>query len=265
MASMARSGETLLLKILNIHNNVKVVHNLFEKERQLDCIAFEKLKKYKGLTVDPTDPVFKHYSLKNNDILLLKQGTWQHQYIFKGFVLCRNPVSVFSSLKEYDSNEKGYNKNTNFWFNNNERLIRWSNDMDKKLNSHLYNKSPLNQFCLFYNYRMEHLFNLNLPIIRFEDFIIDPHSNLQKICDILNINFNDQMLQFDKFYKKGSMGHGQNTLSSPINTEVLNKYKKNINQKEFEYIKDNTRSIICKYGYTLKNMEIQLYCTCLLF
>jgi hypothetical protein len=258
MASMARSGETLLLKILACHDKVKVVHNLDAKDDLKKEKTFETLKNYQKDKVFRLNALFNHYELKKGDVLLLKQGVWEHKYPFNGFVLARNPISIYSSLKVYDRNLEQYDADTNFWFNNNERLIRWSKSMNEELMSELMNAPPFEQFVKFYNYRMGYLFKLNIPIIRFEDLVNETKETLIKVCEILGVEFQPKLMESHNFYGEGLIGHGQNDLSKPINKDVLEKYKCNINIEEFEYIADNTKEVSSKYGYSFEKGEIIL-------
>ena len=50
-------------------------------------------------------------------------------------------------------------------------------------------KEPVEQFVIFYNYRMDDLMKTNLPIIRFEDLILNTKNELERVCSFLNINF----------------------------------------------------------------------------
>ena len=125
MASMARSGETLMLKILAIHPDIKTVHNLEKEDVIYKEKAFQFLKTYKKTSISRNHKNFKPYSLNRKQILLLKQGVWKHEFPFLGFVLSRNPVSIYSSLKAYDRRLPEYNEYNNFWFGNEERFLRW--------------------------------------------------------------------------------------------------------------------------------------------
>ncbi len=256
MASMARSGETLLLKILGVHEKVAIVHNIDAVDNQDKERAFQYLKQYKDDRISRLDPIVKPYSLKKGQILLLKQGVWQHKHPFNGFILSRNPISIYSSLKSYDKKMPEYDPIENFWFNNNERLLRWSKDMDEGLFNSLKGKEPIEQFVTFYNYRMGYLAQLNKSIIRFEDLVNDTEKTIVKVCDIIGIPFSPSLLQSHNFYEKGLIGHGQNDLSKPIDKSVLEKYKLNVAEDEFDYIVNNTSEVSSKFGYEFKNREV---------
>jgi hypothetical protein len=256
MASMARSGETLLLKLMNAHDRVVIVHNLSEQDTVYKNKAFEFFKTFYINKISKKHKIVKPYKLKGNQVLLLKQGVWKHKKPFMGFILSRNPVSIYASLKAYDKLHPEYDSENNFWFENSKRLERWMNDMEPEKTAWISKQNPIDQFCSFYNIRMNDLHSTGLPIIRYEDLLTDTQEVLQKICATLNIEMDDAMLKSHEQYESGAVGHGQNDLSKPIDTSSLFKYKKNVTQEEFEIIKEKTQVVHEKFGYELKESEV---------
>jgi hypothetical protein len=253
---MARSGETLLLKILAIHPKVQVVHNLdaiddFNKEK-----SFQFLKNYEKKSISKNHQLFLHYNLDKRRILLLKQGVWKHKAPFNGLVLSRNPVSIYSSLKRYDKNLFEYDPINNFWFGNEERLNRWSLDIDVTLIQNMKDQDPVVQFCKFYNNRMAQLLELNLEIIRYEDLILDTENTIQKVCDMLNIRMNNKLLKSHEYYDPNIVGHGKNVLSKPIDDKSLYKYKENVTIDEISTIKKMCKSVYERYNYSIENNQV---------
>lgn len=253
---MARSGETLMLKMLATHDNVKVVHNLDKNDDEAKERAFQFFKSYSKNKISRKHPLLKTYSLKKNDVLLLKQGVWKHRYSFNGFILSRNPVSIYASLKAYDKNEKGYDEESNFWFGNEVRLSRWLKDIDESYVDLIKGKKPEEQFVIFYNLRMGNLLKTGLPFINYEKLITETETILVDVCRFLNIDFNKNLLESHKYYEKGLIGHGQNDLSKPIDTSSLYKYKSNVTEEEFNFISEMTKEVHSKYGYSIKSNEI---------
>jgi len=258
MASMARSGETLLLKMLGAHSQVKIVHNLQVEDDNNENRAFEFLKTYAKTRIRRNHKLFRHYNLKSNDILLIKQGVWQHSFPFIGFVLARNPVSIFSSLKAYDKDTIGYDPKRNFWSKNEKRLLRWSKDISKNLYNELLKKEPIEQFVIFYNYRMLSLLKLNIPIIRYEDLITNTEREIIGLCNILKIDFHEDMVYAHKQYPKGTIGHGKNDLSQPVDKSTLDKYRKNVSLEEFNYIARHAYKVYKQFGYQLADYAIKV-------
>ncbi|WP_157503226.1 sulfotransferase domain-containing protein [Mangrovimonas xylaniphaga] len=256
MASMARSGETLMLKILAVHPDVRVIHNL-DKEDDLHSVkAFEFIKNFEPKQISRRHKLMQPYHLKRNQIILIKQGVWKHQYPFDGFILSRNPVSIYSSLKAYDKKAEGYDEATNFWFGNVERFKRWLNGIQPEIIEELIAKSPIEQFVDFYNLRMGELLNTDIPIVKYEDLIVNTEDTLRKVCSYIGIQMDDSLLNSHKFYKNGLEGHGQNDLSKPIDASSLHKYKLNVTEEEFNFIKENTLNVHKGYGYELHQGEV---------
>ncbi|WP_308992666.1 hypothetical protein QLS71_012980 [Mariniflexile litorale] len=258
IASMARSGETLMLKTLAVHPEIVVVHNLDKNDDIVKTQAFEFLKSYKKESIPRNHPVIKPYNLSKSQILLLKQGVWKHPYPFKGFVLSRNPISIYASLKVYDKDLPEYHDKDNFWFGNKERIFRWLKDIDKESIPLFKRKTPVEQFCMFYNLRMKQLLDTKLPIIRYEDLILNTEVTLKKVCGLLNVGMDKKLLSAHDFYGSGLEGHGKNDLSKPIDTSSLTKYKKNITKFEFDYIAKNTFHVYNQYGYKIVDFKVDL-------
>lgn len=257
MASMARSGETLMLKILASHSKIKVVHNLEEIDNPKKDATFIFLKSYSKKEVIRYKSNFSHYGLRSGDLLLLKQGVWEHKYPFKGFILSRNPFSIYTSLKLYDKDDDLFDIENNFWFENKKRLIRWSKDIDFDLYENLKDKKPIEQFCMFYNRRMGNLLNTGLPIIKYEDLVSNAEETIQKVCDILVVEYENQLLDSHLNFEYGKIGHGKNDLSKPINSDSIHKYVKVLNRSEIEYIKENCKTVYSNYGYYFSNKKLK--------
>lgn len=256
IASMARSGETLILKILAIHPDIKVVHNLDKNDDIVQSLAFEFLKSYRKEIISRSHPVIKPYNLNKHQVLLLKQGVWKHPYPFKGLILSRNPISIYASLKVYDKELQEYHEEDNFWFGVEERLLRWLKNIDEESIPLIKNMSPVEQFCLFYNIRMKGLLMTNLPVIRYEDLILDTQLTLIKICKIIGVKMDEKLLVAHEFYEEGKTGHGKIDLSRKIDKTSLNKYKEIVTDEEFELIMNKTKDVYSKFGYELKNNEV---------
>lgn len=259
MASMARSGETLILKILNEHSKVHIVHNLDQNDSQQEQEFFHFLKSYKPHKISVFNKhVKKLQNMSSKKLFLIKQGVWKHNYEFKGFVLVRNPIAIYASLKKIGIEEEG--EENLGWLAIMEKIKRWGSDMDKSFSEKFDQlpQVPPEQFVFFYNLRMNQLINYNKLIVYYERFVDQPQKELDRILGELNLNNEAGLLDSHLKYKVGHIGHGNNDFSRAIDNKSLEKYKYIITQDEFDKIKSGTKNICSKLGYNLNWNEITL-------
>ena len=255
IAGMARSGETMLLHILSKNSSVNIVHNMRKKDRMYEEYFFRYLSKFPNKSINRFYPLALPYKIKKNDVLIIKQGVWEHRYPFFGIILTRNPLSIFSSLREYDS-KNGMNWEYNWKYYRLPRLISWLKDIDKSLIISFKNKSPIEQFCLFYNRRMSSLAKLNHPIIRYEELVLEPEIQIKKICEYFKIDYEEKMLFFDN---KNKIGHGKFDPNRSIDTKSIEKYFSYLNANEMDLIIESTRNISNLFGYKFnKNRTLNI-------
>ena len=258
ISSMARSGETLLLRSLASHPQIHVSHNISKVDSIYEKELFSFLKTYPHQKIRITNRFLKDKNLKSDSVLLIKQGVWEHKYPFRGFILSRNPVSIYASLRMFDAMELGNDLDKN-WYKNEERMLRWLNDIAPELKIHFVHKNPIDQFCLFYNRRMGALIKTGLPIIYYEHFVMHPGQILKAILSIMNISFDECVLHSHTLYKNGNIGHGNIQLDKYINTSSLKKYQSIVSKQEFDKIVKKTKDVACnQYKYNFSWNEITI-------
>jgi hypothetical protein len=82
--------------------------------------------------------------------------------------------------------------------------------------------------------------------LRYEDLITNPESHIKKICDFLNVKFNENMLNppvVDSSYKTKS--------TKGFNKESLDRWRKHISPVDKYWITLLTKRSMIKYGYKL--------------
>jgi len=100
MASFSRCGETLMLRCLNAHPDIHVVHNLkAPPESKEDFGLFRLLQKYEPATIERDNAIVQAAGVGNAKIIVVKNAVWEHAHPFEGFVLARNAFSVTESFK----------------------------------------------------------------------------------------------------------------------------------------------------------------------
>lgn len=194
IASMARCGETVLLRSLASHSRIHVVHNLGEREEAHSLRLFEYLKHYRKTKIRCLHPYVRPYNVLSDDVLVLKQGVWEHRFPFRGIILSRNPVSVYASLRNYDAQDGSASDLDALWQYNAERLSRWMRDIESLLVDEMLSLAPVEQFCLFYNRRMGALAQLGVPIVHYEKLAADPYIVLATVVHAMGLDFEDSML-----------------------------------------------------------------------
>jgi hypothetical protein len=252
MASMARSGETLLQRQLNTHTKIRIAHNLNKGDKFYEQLLYKHLKKRKNQLISSKHLYALPYRFKKDEVILLKQGVWEHKHPFKGFILSRNPLSIYASLKVYDDGDKSL-QGKNAWHYNEQRLIRWMYNIDSKLINNLTGLSQIDQFSLFYNRRMGGLIETGLPVVFYENFVQKPRDELKKILSYLNLEYEPQVIDAHKKFSNSDIGHGNIKLSRPIDTSSIYKYKDILTNDEISEISEKVKEVAFEYGY--KNDE----------
>lgn len=257
MASMARCGETVTLRNLSFHPRIKVVAQVDAMDSKENMQLFDFLKGWTNTEIPLDNEYLQSINPSVDDIILVKQGIWEHRASFNGFVLVRNPVSVYASLLEYDKNggHKSWLNNmlTAVFTDNNqnkERMLRWMQDIDKNLIPYMENIDDISLFCAFYNRRMMPLINLGLKVIHYERLVTDPACYFKIILKEMHLPFDYSVLHAHKNYSAGTIGHGKSDLSISINTDSLDNYR-SIGHRTFDRICALTYPTWSKFGYVM--------------
>ena len=252
IASMARSGETVLLRTLAAHPLVRVVHNLTKAETSNSVALFDFMRGFKGRRIERNHALVRSFGLKSGMVLVIKQGVWEHRFPFSGVIMSRNPVSIFASLLNYDTKHESGSCLEDSWRGNRGRLSRWMQDIEPAMVDQLGDMEPIEQFCAFYNRRMGQLLETGCPFVRYEDFVTTPEDVLKKITAEMHIDYDPGMLSSHKDYGEGEQGHGKNDLSRPLSQDSLHRYRSVVTQKEFDTIVSLTLDVHKAYGYDMQ-------------
>jgi hypothetical protein len=249
MASMARSGETLVLRYLSRHPRLKIVHNLKVVDEAYETALFRYLKTSSETHLDLDHPLLEPYQLKTGQALVLKQGKWRHRYPFQGFILVRNPLSIYASLRTYDA-VPGKPLDETYPLMA-ARLRKWLKAMNPNALERFDSLLPVEQFCFFYRKRMEHFQSLDLPCVKYVDLVSSPEDSFHKICNAVNVPFEGSILSSDKRASEDKVGHGKHQMSSQINTASLDKYKTVLTAAEQKIIRRRAGPIAEAFGIQL--------------
>lgn len=97
MASIARAGETMISRCLNAHSKLQVLNEITDNETPKAKKLFKKLSRFEGESISVEELKKSGVDIPPGNTIVLKQGTWEHKYPFSGFILTRNPASVYAS------------------------------------------------------------------------------------------------------------------------------------------------------------------------
>ena len=251
VASMARSGETVLLRSLDAHSRIRVVHNLRSHDTQNQQALFEHLQRHEPQTIRIDHELLRGSGIRPDHALVLKQGVWEHPAPFRGVVLARNPASIYASLRTYDVAEHGDDLDANWRFNE-ERLLHWARAMDPLLERTIAGLPPLLQFSAFYNRRMMGLWETGLPVVHFERLIVDPEAALRAILAELGLAYEEGVARAHELYRPGELGHGHIELAAPFSDAPNRKYTEVLTREEFAHLAELTGATARTYGYHLE-------------
>jgi hypothetical protein len=88
--------------------------------------------------------------------------------------------------------------------------------------------------------------------VRFEDFIENQEEFLRKVCDFINIEFVEDMLDVSKSSEASDLTHRsalwQSNMSAPIKANV-GKFRKTLSLEEIELIESVCGDLMDRYGY----------------
>ncbi|MHA1381634.1 MAG: sulfotransferase family protein [Candidatus Helarchaeota archaeon] len=94
--------------------------------------------------------------------------------------------------------------------------------------------------------------------IRYEDLIIDPKKELKRICNFLNISYENKMLEFWKQSNKFIANHHSRKIFKPIDNSNAFKWKKELRNKEIIKYTYFAAKILKKFNYETNQKKISL-------
>jgi Sulfotransferase family len=221
LASLARSGETLVQRALAVHPQVQVVFDLLEPNSPQQLKLFELLRVWPGETLPRWQ--FERQVAPQTTVLLLKQGIFTPRHRAAGFGLLRNPYAAFVSLWHYEARRLGERgadavRNLLLWRQFREpRLLVWADAMQPALLPALRaERDPVRQFLLFWDMRVRQIVAEQRTLVHYEDFVVAPEAELRRICTAIGLPWDPSVLHSHRHFRPGQIGHGGIDLSAPI-------------------------------------------------
>lgn len=224
LASLARSGETLMQRTLSAHPRVHVVFDLYEPNTAAQIRLSQLLRVWPETKVPRAqiDRLLPGEVAPSADVLLVKQGIFATRHPTVGFGLLRNPYASFCSLWHYDARIAGRPAdaaaNLHHWRHmRQQRLLVWAEAMVPQLVPALQGeRDPVRQFLMFWRARVDQIVSQQSTLVHYEDFVHDPEVALRRICAGTGLDFDPALLEAHRLYRRGQVGHGGIDLGAPI-------------------------------------------------
>lgn len=262
LASHARAGETMLLKLLDAHPQIHVVSHVQKEEAECDIDFTNEIRQTGAQFISRQHWYVNLRNLHTSNVFLVKQGTWYTEYPFKGIVLVRNPFSFVQSMIEYNRleglNGRIYSVSRKRYSKTFRRLLRWTMDMSGDIHQKISKQNDvISALCIFYNHRVSELISYSKTIYRYEDVILNTKNELKNICKSIDIEFQENMIDAHLNYKKYPEGHGKNRLDRGVDEVSMEKWK-TLNKKDVSLIHELTSSVAENLGYRLKGNSLSI-------
>jgi len=91
----------------------------------------------------------------------------------------------------------------------------------------------------------------NMLLVRYEDLLTQPNESLQKICNFLSIDFEEDMLRFHQSSNKYIGQHHSDLIFKAIDDSNIIKWKKLLTQNEINMFQFVAGKSLKKYGYEI--------------
>lgn len=249
MASFSRSGETLTLRSLQAHPQIEVVHQIKKTDTPEDFSLFRTLQRSFEPSLPMDHPSVAHRDLKPDQVLLLKSAVWIHKAPWKGFILCRNPLSVVNSMR--------LTTNPDNIETQKQRLIRWARGIDPLLIPQIERVDNHVGLCILINRKMLADHASGNPIVHYERFVENPEKMLRKIIAHFGLEWDERVLRSHEDYSQGAIGHGNIKLDSAIHQGSQHSYQK-ISEEQRNEIYMYCAPVMNAYGYKYDGNTIEL-------
>lgn len=272
-----RSGTTLLRTMFDAHPNVciplehsNLIHlqykfgriKYWDKKRILSLFheftsnkmiqhwTYDKAKLKKNLLTAPQKSsfsdlikiIYSHYESvfpKNEQLIIGDKSPLNSLYLKKLYngaftdakfiYLSRDPRDIISSIKRLKF--KGFSPSINILAN------AWKQSVNQCF--YMLKKTPD-----------------KIHLVRYEDLINYPKKELLNICDFLNIPFDDNMLDYHNIkqnYSEDFIEKYQKKLLYPPDKNNLNKWRKELTDKEVRKIEYQCKNYMKKFNYEQSN------------
>ena len=250
MASFSRSGETLMLRCLNAHPKIEVVHQILESDTAEDLALFNHLMERRETTIPGDHPLLAHREMAPDAVLVVKNAVWIHAYPRVGFTLIRNPFSVIVSAHRH-TEKKDHSPHRN-------QQMRWCKAIDPIMLPYIKSGDIMDGYLALYVRKMLQDRRDGLPFLRYEDFVTDPATWLRRIVAHLGLDWSDRVMRSHEDYAEGEMGHGRIKLWRPVHANSKNRFKSALLPHQISRVYAFAHEVLAVYGYDWDGTEVAL-------
>ncbi|MBK8366606.1 MAG: sulfotransferase [Bacteroidetes bacterium] len=220
IVGMGRSGTTMLTNMLNLNPNVIAC-----PENEFVMFSFNDFKNKdftKETVIDEFVNLFEHKFSKiisfwkpgkelKQSILNLTEKSFANvcKQVYLNYPFAINNPENVTCIVDKNPIYSLYLNELNTLFPNSKYIILTRDYRDNALSRKKYSDKETSIYTLgaSWNYYYNCIFksvkknNLNHYIIRYEDLVNNPSDSLYKLCDFMELSFNDEMLNFQNLAK----------------------------------------------------------------
>ena len=251
MNSFSRSGETLMLRTLHAHRDLCVLHQLLHarEETEHQYNVFKEVKRRTPDTIELSAEEKNAVGARDKPVLVVKNAIFEVPRPHYGFVLVRNPFSVYASYRKLMGGVE----------NPRIQMKRWAQNIDGELLPIVEFGGFLEGFCALYARKMGALLNSGLPVIRYEDLVSHPERSLRALLGALQLEWDENVLHAHEAYPAGKKGHAGTDLSAPIsssNHDLLPELEEWERARVYSYVSGIARQYGYRFDFANRRLEI---------
>lgn len=242
-----RSGTTLLTRILSAHKDVFIqnelpLHTIFTKNVSREEIVKNIDKHFQIRYGEHIDSFLENscktaWGLKDPQLTEHLEALEQFIPESKFIIIVRDGRGVVNS---YIENKWGLGTNAY------TGALRWKTEVEQQVKFAEQNPKS----CL---------------IVRFEDLINDQHTQLLKICDHLEISFDQSMLDYHKDKMKYVTNKQNINTNKAPDAKLASKWKQSLTARQIDIINTYAGDALAKFGYIEQKSQRHLRATTIFF
>ncbi|MCU7951530.1 MAG: sulfotransferase [gamma proteobacterium symbiont of Bathyaustriella thionipta] len=109
-----------------------------------------------------------------------------------------------------------------------------------------------------HNLLLESIFPDKFCTIKYEDLTTNPKSTMKELCEFLEMEYDESMLNNDGVIKQ-SFAKYHKSVKEKANISSQNKWKYELKQAEIEYFTTENKKYLCLLGYATKGIQKKTY------